>query len=131
MASRLGLTIEYGSILWHVRKFKKVHLAFYLQMSIHFIAAMIYLGVTFRFTDTHHSNVFVTWYIVGAMEALLTFGLSIHYSVLSLSKTHLMNRMFLLSVIILGDSIVVIADKVVIIVDAPDSWGKLILSRCF
>ncbi|TFA98417.1 hypothetical protein CCMA1212_009865 [Trichoderma ghanense] len=125
MASRLGLTIEYGSILWHVRKFKKVHLAFYLQMSIHFIAAMIYLGVTFRFTDTHHSNVFVTWYIVGAMEALLTFGLSIHYSVLSLSKTHLMNRMFLLSVIILGDSIVVIADKVVIIVDAPDSWDAM------
>ncbi|KAK1239312.1 hypothetical protein MKX07_008800 [Trichoderma sp. CBMAI-0711] len=125
MASRLGLTIEYGSILWHVRKFKKVHLAFYLQMSIHFVAAMIYLGVTFRFINTHHSSVFVTWYIVGALEALLTFGLSIHYSVLSLSKTHLMNRMFLLSVIILGDSIVVIADKVVIIVDAPDSWDAI------
>ncbi|KAL7904004.1 hypothetical protein GGI35DRAFT_490891 [Trichoderma velutinum] len=113
MASRLGLTIEYGSILWHVRKSKIVHLAFYLQMSIHFIAAMIYHGITFRFTKSRESNVFITWYVVGALEALATFWLSTHFSVLSLAKTHLMDRLFLLS--ILGESIVVLSDKVVII----------------
>ncbi|KAL7943644.1 hypothetical protein V8C42DRAFT_346567 [Trichoderma barbatum] len=122
MVSRLGLAIEYGSILWHVRKFKNVHRAFYAQMSLHFIAAIIYLGVTFRFTSSTDSKVFITWYVVGAVEALASFGLSMYFSVLSLAKTHLMNRLFLLSVIILGESIVVLADKVVIIVENPDSW---------
>lgn len=124
MASRLSLTIEYASILWHVRRFKKVHIPFYIQMSIHFIAAMIYLGITFRFNDKKDSHVFIAWYVVGVLEALSTFGLSAFYSVLSLTKTHLMNRMSLLTIVILGESIVVLADKVVIIVEAPDSWGK-------
>ncbi|EHK16258.1 uncharacterized protein TRIVIDRAFT_164235, partial [Trichoderma virens Gv29-8] len=127
MASRLGLTIEYGSILWHVRKFKNVHIAFYAQMSIHFIAAMIYLGITFRFTHSHESRVFITWYVVGVLEVLTTFGAAIFFPVLGLSKTHLMNRLFLLTVIILGESIVVLADKVVIIVEAPDSWDASII----
>lgn len=128
MVSRLGLMIEYASILWHVRRFKNVHISFYVQMSIHFIAAMIYLGIAFRFTNSKESRVFVTWYVVGAVEVLSTFGAAIWFPVLSLAKTHLMNRLFLLTVIILGESIVVLADKVVIIVENPDSWGKLLYS---
>ncbi|KAH0523048.1 hypothetical protein TsFJ059_008102 [Trichoderma semiorbis] len=127
MVSRLGLMIEYGSILWHVRRFKNVHISFYVQMSIHFIAAMIYLGITFRFTNSKESKVFVTWYVVGVVEVLSTFGAAIWFPVLSLAKTHLMNRLFLLTVIILGESIVVLADKVVIIVENPDSWDASII----
>ncbi|KAL7905093.1 hypothetical protein GGI35DRAFT_489308 [Trichoderma velutinum] len=127
MVSRLGLTVEYGSILWHVRRFKNVHLSFYIQMSIHFIAAMIYLGITFRFTNSRESKVFVTWYVIGVIEVLATFGASLFFPVLSLAKTHLMNRMFLLTVIILGESIVVLSDKVVIIVENPDSWDASII----
>ncbi|KAL6792179.1 hypothetical protein GGI42DRAFT_364747 [Trichoderma sp. SZMC 28013] len=127
MVSRLGLMIEYGSILWHVRRFKNVHLSFYVQMSIHFIAAMIYLGITFRFTNSKESKVFVTWYVVGVMEVLATFGAALSFPVLSLAKTHLMNRLFLLTVIILGESIVVLSDKVVIIVENPDSWDASII----
>ncbi|KAL6817573.1 hypothetical protein V8C40DRAFT_76136 [Trichoderma camerunense] len=127
MVSRLGLMIEYGSILWHVRRFKNVHISFYVQMSIHFIAAMIYLGITFRFTNSKESRVFVTWYVVGVVEVLSTFGAAIWFPVLSLAKTHLMNRLFLLTVIILGESIVVLADKVVIIVENPDSWDASII----
>lgn len=124
MASRLSLTIEYASILWHVRKFKAVHLPFYIQMSIHFIAAMIYLGITFRFSADKDSRVFITWYIVGALEVVSTLGLSIGFNILSLVKTHLMNRMSLLTIVILGESIVALAEKVVIIVEGPDAWGK-------
>ncbi|RFU75351.1 hypothetical protein TARUN_6897 [Trichoderma arundinaceum] len=125
MASRLSLTIEYASILWHVRKFKNVHIPFCIQMSIHFIAAMIYLGITFRFDDQKDSRVFIAWYVVGAIEVLSTFGLSAFYSVLSLTRTHLMNRMSLLTIVILGESIVVLADKVIIIVEGPDAWAGI------
>lgn len=124
MASRLALAIEYGSILWHLRKFKRTHLPFYIQMSIHFIAAMIYLGITFRFSEDKQSRVFITWYVVGSLEAVSTLGLSLWFSILSLSKTHLMNRMSLLTIVILGESIVALAEKVVIVVEGPDAWGK-------
>ncbi|KAH6608301.1 hypothetical protein Trco_004614 [Trichoderma cornu-damae] len=124
MASRLSLTIEYASILWHVIKFKNVHLPFYIQTTIHFIAATIYLGIIFRFNDQKDSRVFVAWYVVGSLDVLSTLGLSAIFSVLSLTKTHLMNRMSLLTIVILGESIVVLADKVIIIVEGPDSWGK-------
>ncbi|PTB40264.1 uncharacterized protein TrAFT101_004682 [Trichoderma asperellum] len=127
MASRLSLTVEYASILWHVRKFKTVHIPFYIQMSIHFIAAMIYLGITFRFSEDKESRVFITWYIVGALEVVSTLGLSIGFSILSLAKTHLMNRMSLLTIVILGESIVALAEKVVIIVEGPDAWDATVI----
>lgn len=126
MASRLALAIEYASILWHLRKFKNSHLPFYIQMAIHFIASMIYLGITFRFSEDKQSRVFITWYVVGVMEVVLTCGLSLGFSVLSLVKTHLMNRMSLLTIVILGESIVALAEKVVIVVEGPDAWGKSI-----
>lgn len=124
MASRLALAIEYGSILWHLRAFKRTHLPFYIQMGIHFIAAMIYLGITWRFSDDKQSRVFIAWYVVGSLEAVLTLGLSLWFSILSLAKTHLMNRMSLLTIVILGESIVALAEKVVIVVEGPDAWGK-------
>ncbi|PON22882.1 hypothetical protein TGAM01_v208137 [Trichoderma gamsii] len=122
MASRLALAIEYASILWHLRKFKRTHLPFYIQIAIHFIASMIYLGITFRFSEDKQSRVFITWYVVGSLEVVLTLGLSLGFSVLSLVKTHLMNRMSLLTIVILGESIVALAEKVVIIVEGPDAW---------
>jgi low temperature requirement protein LtrA len=124
MASRLALAIEYASILWHLRKFKRTHLPFYFQIAIHFIASMIYLGITFRFSEDKQSRVFITWYVVGSLEVVLTLGLSLGFSILSLVKTHLMNRMSLLTIVILGESIVALAEKVVIIVEGPDAWGK-------
>lgn len=83
---------------------------------------MIYLGISFRF-EHRQSSVFVTWYIVSALEAMLTFGLGLYFSVLSFTKTHLMSRMSLLTIIILGDGIVVMAEKVVTIVKSPEAWS--------
>ncbi|KAK2594922.1 hypothetical protein QQS21_007370 [Conoideocrella luteorostrata] len=123
-SSRLCLVAEYASILWHVRKFYKVRIAFYAQTSVHLIAALIYLGISFRFHN-RVSHVFITWYIVGTLEGLLTLGLALYFSVLSFTKTHLMSRISLLTVIILGDGIVVLSEKVLVIVRSPDAWNPL------
>jgi low temperature requirement protein LtrA len=120
--SRLCLTIEYGSILWHIRKFKKARLPMYLQIGLTFIASIIYLGIAFRFRDGN-SRVFITWYIVSGMELILTIGISNLWEVLSFTKTHLMKRMSLLTIIFLGDSIVTIGTNVSKIVKTPDAWS--------
>ncbi|KID82654.1 Low temperature requirement A [Metarhizium guizhouense ARSEF 977] len=126
MISRLCLAAEYSSILWHVRKFKKVRSAFYAQIAVHSVAALIYLGISFHLQH-HHSHVFITWYIICAAEALFSFGLGLYHDVLSFTKTHLMGRMSLLTIIILGDGIVVLAEKVVTIVKSPEAWNPLII----
>ncbi|OBS22031.1 hypothetical protein FPOA_08368 [Fusarium poae] len=122
MVSRLALAIEYASILWHIRKFKKQALPMLLQIGLNFVLAMIYLGTTFRFTN-HNSNVYITWYVLAAVELVLTFILAYIFPVLSFQGTHLMKRMGLLTVIIVGDGIITICKSVVTIVENPDSWN--------
>ncbi|RGP66856.1 bacterial low temperature requirement a [Fusarium longipes] len=122
MVSRLALAIEYASILWHIRQFKKQALPMLLQIGLNFVLAMIYLGTTFRFTN-HNSNVYITWYVLAGVEVVITFALAYIFPVLSFQGTHLMKRMGLLTVIIVGDGIITICKSVVTIVQNPDSWN--------
>jgi low temperature requirement protein LtrA len=130
MVSRLTLAIEYGTIAWHVRKFKNANLGLYIQIGLCLAAAVTYLGVAFRFTDGN-SRIFITWYVVGVLEVLLTFLLSAYSLVMSFTRTHLMKRLTFLTVIILGDGIVIMAEKILVIVKAPDPWGKHHNAGCY
>lgn len=121
--SRACLSVEYATTLWHVRKFKKARLPLYLQTAVHVAASVIYLGITFRFQQGR-SRVFMTWYFISGAEGILTILLSNFSPVLSLTKTHLMKRMTLLTVMMLGDGIVQVSKEVVTIVKKPDAWSK-------
>ncbi|POR37941.1 Uncharacterized protein TPAR_01861 [Tolypocladium paradoxum] len=125
--SRACLAVDYTTTLWHVRKFKKARLPLYLQTAVHVAAAAIYLGITFRL-QCPEGWIFMTWYFISGAEAILTMLLSNFSPVLSLTKTHLIKRTALLTVMMLGDSIVHIAKEVVTIVkvtiaETPDSWS--------
>ncbi|KAM5348005.1 hypothetical protein ACJ41O_007829 [Fusarium nematophilum] len=121
MISRLCLAVEYSSILWHIRKYKKQRMPMLLQIGLNFIAAMIYLGITFRFQHGN-SSVFIAWYVIAGAEVFLTFAVAYFYPVLSFTGTHLMKRLSLLTVIVLGDGIIIIATSVVTIVKSTDAW---------
>ncbi|KAM0563345.1 hypothetical protein ACHAPJ_001063 [Fusarium lateritium] len=123
MVSRLCLAVEYASILWHIRKYKKQILPMMLQIGLNFIVSMIYLGITFRFTD-HNSNVFISWYVIAGVEVALTCVIACLFPVLSFQGTHLMRRLALLTVIFVGDGIITIAKSVVTIVVSPDAWDS-------
>lgn len=125
--SRFCLCIEYGSILWHIRKFKRARLPLYIQIGLTFIASIIYLGIAFRFREGGNSRVFITWYIVSGLELIITIGISNVWEVLSFTKTHLMKRMSLLTIIFLGDSIVAIGTNVSKIVKTPDAWNSTVI----
>ncbi|KAI5921689.1 hypothetical protein F4810DRAFT_712308 [Camillea tinctor] len=116
MVSRLILTIEYSTIIWHVRHFKQGKIPLAVVTGFHFIAAMIYMGISFRFEDGKNSRVFVAWYVIAAMEAVLQLSVSMFSQVLSFNGTHLTERMTLLTLIILGEGVMVIAENVVTIV---------------
>jgi hypothetical protein len=94
-----------------------------IQISLSLISAAIYLCISFFFRNGS-SKVFIIWYVVSALEVILTFIVSCHWEFLSFTETHLMNRMTVFTAIILGDGISVMIDKVVTIVKTPYAWGK-------
>lgn len=103
MVSRLVLVGEYLTILWHIRNFKKGKIPLAIATGFHFLAAMIYLGISFRFQDGHNSQAYIAWYVVMLVEALIQLGLSLFSKVLSFKGTHLSERMTLFTMIILGE----------------------------
>ncbi|OAQ58443.1 low temperature requirement A [Pochonia chlamydosporia 170] len=126
--SRACLAIEYASTLWHVRRYKKARMPLYMQIAIHAAASAVYLGVTFRFTDGKQSRVYLTWYFIAGAEAIASVLISNVSSVASLTDTHMMKRMALLTVMILGEGIQQLAKEVVTIVKNPDVWDSLTVS---
>lgn len=107
-----------------MRRYKKAHLPLYLQIGLHAAASAVYLGVTFRFTSEKDSRVYMTWYFIAGGEAILSLLLSNLSPVASLTKTHLMKRMTLLTVMIMGEGIQQLAKEVVTIVKNPTAWGE-------
>ncbi len=113
--------------------YRRARVPLLLQTLLNVATGAIYLGITFRFEhydkSNHNSRVFITWYIIAAGEAILTIVLSNFWRALSFTRTHLMKRMSLLTVMILGDGIVSIAQNVVTIVKRPDAWSAYIFSK--
>ncbi|KJZ70310.1 hypothetical protein HIM_10317 [Hirsutella minnesotensis 3608] len=122
--SRACLALEYGSTLWHLRSFKKTRVPLYLQIGIHLVASAIYLGITFRFKYDRRSRVYIAWYFIGAAESIGTIVLSNFSPILSLTKTHLMKRLTLLTVMIMGDGIIQLAKEVVLLVEKDNTWDS-------
>ncbi|KAH7035701.1 uncharacterized protein B0I36DRAFT_264985 [Microdochium trichocladiopsis] len=130
MVSRLVLVLEYSTILWHIRKFKKGRLPLLAALSFHFVAAMVYLGVSFRFEDGRNSNAYIAWYLLMALEAIIQLGLALYSKVLSFNGTHLAERMTIFTMFILGEGVMVVMDSVVNIVKnngwTPSTIGVLV-----
>ncbi|KAI0158437.1 hypothetical protein BJ166DRAFT_303595 [Pestalotiopsis sp. NC0098] len=122
MFSRLILLFQYGTIIWHIRHFKQGKLPVAIAGAIHFVSAMIFLGIRFRFSDDKNSRVYIVWYIVSAFEAIIQLGLAKYYKVLTFSGTHLTERMTVLTVIILGAGVTSIAKNIVLIVKNAAGW---------
>ncbi|KAH8912512.1 hypothetical protein BR93DRAFT_933503 [Coniochaeta sp. PMI_546] len=121
LVSRAVLALQYGTIIWHVRKYKNTMLPLGIMVAINITAAIIYLGIVFGFQD-YNTYVYVAWYVVSVLEVLATVGLSLQWKVLSFKGTHLINRMAMLTFIMIGEGVIVVATGVGKIVVNADSW---------
>ncbi|KAM3556132.1 hypothetical protein MY1884_005232 [Beauveria asiatica] len=120
--SRFNLMGQYAWMAIHVRRYRPTRLPLLAQMAIYAAAGAVYLGITFRFDEGHRSRAFVTWYCVSAAEGVASLLLSNYSPVLSLGKTHLMKRLTLLTVMILGEGTESLAKKVLVIVKHKHAW---------
>ncbi|KAI4624491.1 hypothetical protein J4E83_004166 [Alternaria metachromatica] len=123
MVSRLVLAAQYSVTLFFVRKHKKTVLPLSLVIGSTLIAALMYgsitgalpketcnleLGVCKQFTTKVH----YAWYIISAAEIVITVGISCYWRVISFKGTHIVQRMSLLTLIILGEGIIVVCKAI-------------------
>ena len=124
MAARVCLVVEYAVTLWSLWKFKRHHTPYYCQMAVHFVAAIIFLAVALTIENIQNHHAFNALYVVSGFETIITLLLSNKWKVMSLTKTHLIKRLTLLTVLILGEGVQQIAQEVVLIVENEHSWGE-------
>jgi low temperature requirement protein LtrA len=111
MISRLVLVLQYFLVMWLTRKYKHHALPIGLLAGTYFLAAMVYLGLFFTFhlnlRGVNHSYIF--WYITAILETIIATGISSVWRNISFKGTHLVERMSLLTLIILGEGVIGIA----------------------
>lgn len=117
MVSRLALVAQYGVVLFYVREYKQTFLPLASTMGTLFISAIIYLGTFWGYdaADTgdsfpiQHGNglhTYVSYYVLACVEALSVIVISCIWRVVSFKRTHLVERIGLLTLIIMGEGII-------------------------
>ncbi|TVY43268.1 hypothetical protein LSUB1_G000922 [Lachnellula subtilissima] len=121
-ASRFVLSIQYLIVLFHVKKYKKSQMPLALLVLSSFIAGLIYLGISFVFKEDHPSKVYAAWYILAVVEIGINIIISSSWKVVSFKGTHLVQRMSLLTLIILGEGIIIIFKSIGKIVKQENAY---------
>jgi low temperature requirement protein LtrA len=76
------------------------------MFAIYAVSMAAFAGMTpaFRREDDHKNRlVYIVWYIVMVLEAIAVVAISCFWRILSFKKTHLMERMSLLTIIVIGE----------------------------
>ncbi|OGE50093.1 hypothetical protein PENARI_c018G07872 [Penicillium arizonense] len=113
MASRVVLFCQYGSTLFFAWRYRATRVPLIAVMVSLFIAAFIYLGVSFAFYRRTAYNAYVAWYVVAVIEVGVNLALAAQWKAMSFEKTHLVERLTCLTLIILGEGIIGLTKTIV------------------
>ena len=116
-AARIFWVLKYGVVLYFVRVFDKTLIPLLLTMFIYLASAFGFLATwlqtrtpgqfsTSILTGAQGQIYVRTWYIIICLEAVLVIGVSMIWRILSFKHTHLVERVGLLSLIIMGEGII-------------------------
>ncbi|KAL9536305.1 hypothetical protein SMMN14_01512 [Sphaerulina musiva] len=112
MISRLVLVLQYLQSMWLTRQYKQTILPMSLIAATYLTASMTYLGLFWTFNATMEENhTYVIWYIVAILETITATTISSIWRNISFKGTHLVQRMSLLTLIILGEGVIAVATK--------------------
>ncbi|KAH7399030.1 bacterial low temperature requirement A protein-domain-containing protein [Phaeosphaeria sp. MPI-PUGE-AT-0046c] len=101
------LAIQYLVVLFFTwkEKYAKLYLPLGLMFLIYAIAMGAFAAMTpaFQGQKKDHRLVYLVWYVVVTLEAIAAITISCCWRMLSFKKTHLMERMSLLTIIVIGE----------------------------
>jgi hypothetical protein len=102
MASRFVLLAQYGSTLFFTWKFRQCRLPLFLIMCSLFVAAILYLGLSFGFSLETAPNAYIAWYVVAVFEVGINITIAGKWPIVSFADTHLVERMSCLTLIVVS-----------------------------
>jgi low temperature requirement protein LtrA len=139
MVSRLTLFCQYGVTLIYTKKYKKTIVPLGMVMASTLLAAILYGALTPTFPKemidgegdliARKSNVYIAWYIIALSETVLTVTVSCHWRIISFKGTHMVQRMSLLTLIVLGEGIIVICKSISKIVKNEYLWTVSVVGQ--
>lgn len=101
------LAIQYLVVLFFTwkAKYSKIYLPLMLMFAIYAVSMGAFVAMTpvFREGNQNRRHVYLVWYVVMVLEAILVIAISCFWRMLSFKKTHLMERMSLLTIIVIGE----------------------------
>jgi low temperature requirement protein LtrA len=128
MVSRIVLGLQYLLIMWHVRKYQNTKVPFLLIAASNFVAAAVYLGVTLFVTiilippstcsyassafGDKNSTAYRSFYVMAVFEIATNIIVSSIWKAATFKGTHLVQRMSLLTLIILGEGVMTTVGKI-------------------
>lgn len=106
MASRLVLVLQYASIAWYIRGYRKTLSAKIITIGTLFASALVFLILAVASSKQRARYAYLGWYIVPAIEAVVMVAISSFWKVLSFKGTPIVDRFGGMTLIALGEGTV-------------------------
>lgn len=114
MISRITLCVQYIVCLILLRPYKAAYAPMILTIFTTFISGAAYMATLFAFPPFTEDapKTYIAWYFICAVETAVTLVAAMRWRMLSFKKTHVVERMSLLTLIILGEGVIGLAEAV-------------------
>ncbi|KAH8591150.1 bacterial low temperature requirement A protein-domain-containing protein [Bisporella sp. PMI_857] len=113
MFGRLVLALQYLVVLFHVRNWKRSKTPMAMLSLVYVFAGLVYGLTWFGFKKgVDHGHTYVVWYVIAIAETVLNIAVTSRWKVVTFKGTHLVQRMSLLTLIILGEGIIVVCKSI-------------------
>ncbi|MCJ1383840.1 hypothetical protein MMC17_006954 [Xylographa soralifera] len=131
MASRLILAVQYLSVYWWLKEFPRARTPLIIHAATSLGAALIFLGLYFSFSPSTPGNAglgIIGWYVAFVLESAIILFASGQVSFLSFIHTPMVERLGLLTLIILGEGVIGLCQSI-LKVGANLSFGADIIGQ--
>ncbi|KAH0559892.1 hypothetical protein GP486_003589 [Trichoglossum hirsutum] len=124
LVSSALLAVQYTIVVAFVaRKRKETIIPLLFIVAIFAIASVVYLWLFFSFNSEKNDKRYYVWYVFLAIQTIAVMGVSVRWRSLSFKRTHLAERLGLLTLIILGEGVIVLTKSLNYIV-GEDGWTQ-------
>ncbi|KAI9689684.1 MAG: hypothetical protein M1820_010084 [Bogoriella megaspora] len=130
MGTRFVLMFQYIAALWFTKEYERVRLPLLLIIINCAVAAFAYLGLSFAFKyESTGPHAYIGWYVISVAETALTTAVSSSWRQVSFKGTHMVQRMSLLTLIILGEGIIGLTKSITYIVKNDNVFTSAIIGN--
>jgi low temperature requirement protein LtrA len=129
MVTRIVLAIQYSITLVWCKEYKKAHLPLIGHIVAMILSAIVLIGLAFGFATSAGVHCLIGLYVLLGVEAVGVLGMSSRHDFLSLKKTNIIERLGLLTLIILGEGVIGLGEVTTKIQDFDSTCGPDIIGQ--